>query len=293
LLVAQEANPVNQSACLAIYSLNPSNPACGPNSEPNSLRSPFGANFGSDALFSTIGTSSYNSFQVNLQHHSGPLQLLLGYTYSKSLDDSSSFGEQVNPIKPALTRGLSAFNIPQNFVVSYSYNLPTGKLGGPKKLVDGWQFSGITTFSQGIPVYIFENDDHSLLGTDTSGPLPLGIDTPNYSGGSVKKLNPRKPGNLYFDTSGFSAEPIGQLGTAGRRFFSGPGLNNFNVALSKNTKFSERCTLQFRAEFFNVFNHTQFQAVASSTGNFNSPEFGQASAAADARIGQLALKLQF
>ena len=77
LLVAQEANPVNQAACLAIYQLNPSNPACGPNSEPNTLRSPFGTNFGSDALFSAIGTSSYNSFQVNFHHRSGPLQLLL------------------------------------------------------------------------------------------------------------------------------------------------------------------------------------------------------------------------
>jgi hypothetical protein len=159
--------------------------------------------------------------------------------------------------------------------------------------VDGWQWSGVTTFSSGIPVYIFENDDHSLLGTDNSGPLPLGIDTPNYTGGSIKKLNPRKAGNLYFDTSGFSPEPIGQLGTARRRFFSGPGLNNFNMALSKDTKLYWGSTLEFRAEFFNVFNHTQFQAVAPATGNFNSSEFGQAPAAGDPRIGQLALKLQF
>ena len=293
LLVTQEANPVNQSACLAIYNQDPTNPACGPNSEPTSLRGPFGANFGSEGYFSSIGTSSYNSFQVNFQHSKGPLQLLLGYTYSKSLDDSSAFGEQVNPFNPSLTRGLSAFNIPQSFVASYSYNLPTRRLGGPKPLLEGWQLSGVTTLSSGIPIYIYENDDHSLLGTDNAGPLPLGIDTPNYSGGSVKKLNPREPGNLYFDTSGFSAEPIGQLGTARRRFFSGPGLNNFNTALSKDTNFFDKYSLEFRAEFFNVFNHTQFSAVPTVAGNFNASGFGQSSAANDPRIGQLALKLHF
>lgn len=293
LLVSQEANPVNQSACLAIYNQDPSNPACGPNSEPTSLRAPFGANFGSEAYFSSIGKSSYNSFQVNFQHNKGPLQILLGYTFSKSLDESSAFGEQVNPFNSNLTRGLSAFDIPQSFVASYSYSLPTGKLGGPHKLVDGWQLSGVTTFSSGIPIYIYENDDHSLLGTDNSGPLPLGIDTPNYSGGSVKTLNPRQSGNLYFDTSGFSAERIGQLGTGRRRFFSGPGLNNFNTALSKDTKFFDKYSLQFRAEFFNVFNHAQFSAVPTVAGNFNATGFGQASAADDPRIGQLALKFQF
>jgi hypothetical protein len=290
LLVTQEANPVNQAACLAIYNLNPSSPACGPNTEPTSLRAPFGANFGSEGLFSAIGKSSYNSLLASFQHKSGPLQVLVGYTYSKGLDDSSAFGEQVNPFNPNLTRGLSSYDIPQNLVVSYTYSLPAGKLGGPKALVDGWQLSGVTTFSNGVPVYIYENDDHSLLGTDNSGPLPLGIDTPNFSGGSVKQLNPRKSGRYYFDTTGFSAEPIGQLGTSRRRFFSGPGMENFNMALSKDTKFFDRYTLQFRAEFFNVFNHTQFSAV---NGNFNSPAFGQAIGANDPRLGQLALKLSF
>jgi hypothetical protein len=293
LLANVEANPVNQSACLAIYDLNPSNPACGPNSEPNSLRGPFGGNFGSDGLFSTVAKSAYNSLQVNFRRSSGSSQLLLGYTYSKSLDDSSAFGEQVNPFDHNLTRGLSSFNIPQSFVASYNYSFPTGKLPGPKALVNGWQLSGVTEFSSGLPVYIFENDDRSLLGTDNTGPFPLGLDTPNYSGGPIKKYNPRNNGNLYFDTSKFSIEPIGQLGTARRRFFSGPGLNDFDMALLKETKFSERYSLQFRAEFFNVFNHTQFQSVPQTDGNFGSAEFGQASSAANPRIGQLALKLQF
>jgi len=304
LLVTQEANPVNQAACLALYLVNPAN--CGPNSEPTSLRAPFGVNFASEGYFSTIGTSAYNSFQVNFRHTSGPLQLLLAYTHSKSLDDSSAFGEQVNPYNPHLTRGLSSFDIPNNFVVSYNYALPFGKLGGPKRLVEGWQLSGVTTFSTGIPVYIYENDDNSLLGTTNSGPLPLGIDTPNFSGGRVHTYDPRnatvipascsapaaagRTGPYFFNPCQFSPEPIGQLGTARRRFFYGPGINNFNTALSKNTKLTERINLEFRAEFFNVFNHTQFM---SASGNFNSSQFGQATAAQPPRIGQLALKLRF
>jgi len=290
LLVTQEVNPVNQAACLAIYNLNPTNPACGPNAEPNSLRAPFGANFGSEGSFSTIGNSAYNSAQINFKHRRGPLQFLLGYTYSKAMDDSSAFGEQVNPYQANLTRALSSFNQPQNFVVSYTYTLPTAHFGGPKLVVNGWQISGITSYTKGLPVYIYENDDRSLLGTDNSGPLPLGIDTPNFAGGPVKLLNPRTSNGEYFNTSAFSAETIGSLGTARRRFFEGPGIDNYNMALIKNTQFTERYNLQFRVEFFNVFNHTQFSAA---NGNFNSPTFGQATAAADPRIGQLALKLSF
>lgn len=290
LLVTVEANPVNQAACYALYIADPSNPSCGPNNEPTSLRGPFGANFGSEGYFSSVGASSYNSFQVSYQHRSKPLQFLVGYTVSKSLDYASGFGEQVNPFNPKLTRGLSSFDQRQNFVVSYNYNLPFKAEGGLGKAVNGWALSGITQFSTGLPVFIFENDDHSLLGTDNSGPMPIGIDTPDYSGGAIHYENPRSAGHPYFDSSQFSAEPIGQLGTSRRSFFAGPGLNNFDTALLKNTNFGDRFTLQFRAEFFNIFNHTQF---ANVDGNYNSATFGQATTAADPRIGQLALKLMF
>jgi hypothetical protein len=292
LLVTQEANPVNQAECLALY--NQSHSLCSPNAEPTNLRGPFGANFGSEGYFSAIGKSSYNSMQIDYRHTSGPLQMLVGYTYGKSLDTASAFGEQVNPFNQNLSRGLSSFNIPQNFVVSYSYNLPFNKLGGPKALVEGWQLSGVTTFSKGIPVYIYENDDNSLLGTTFAGPLPLGIDTPNFNG-TLKKYNPDKSNpdnkaNLFFEPASFSPESIGQLGNSRRRFFQGPGINNWNMALSKQTKLTEHCGLQFRAEFFNIFNHTQFNSVQ---GNIGSANFGQATTARDPRIGQMALKLSF
>jgi len=295
LLVTQNANPVIPAFCAA-------DPACVPGAEPSYDRGPFSSRnpndianglnqFASEGYFSAIGNSAYHSFQIDYRHSSGPQQLLLGYTYSKAMDDASGFGEQVNPFDARLSRALSSFDLRHNFVVSYSYELPLGNLGGPKQLVNGWQLSGITTFSSGIPVYVFENDDRSLSGTQFAGPLPLGVDTPDFAGGSVHTLDPRKsPNHQYFDTGKFSPEPLGQLGTSRRRFFAGPGINNINVALAKNTRFGDRYNLEFRAELFNIFNHAQFQNVQ---GNINASNFGQATSARDPRIGQLALKFAF
>ena len=100
------------------------------------------------------------------------------------------------------------------------------------------------------------------------------------------------------------ARTTGKSGNVARRFFAGPGINNFNVALAKNTRFGERYNLEFRLEFFNVFNHTQFgnvqgnfnaptQQVTSGAGTTVVPTFGQILTARDPRIGQLALKFAF
>jgi hypothetical protein len=287
LLTSMEANPGNPQACLAI-------PGCGPSTENNfdGVRSPFPNHnlFQSDAWFITNGQSSYNSLQLNLRHSTGRLQVLAGYTYSKALDNSSGYGEQVNFMNPKSSIGLSAFDATHNFVVSYNYDLPLDKLAA-NRLTKGWALSGITRFSTGLPVIIYEFDNNSLLGTTFSGPITLGLDVPNYAGGPVHMFDPRSSGNqLYFDTSGFTTEPVGQLGNSPRRFFHGPGINNWDMALLKDTKLTERLNLQFRAEFFNIFNHTQFNFVQ---GNKNAGNFGQATSAASPRIGQLSLKLNF
>jgi hypothetical protein len=226
---------------------------------------------------------------MNLRHTSKRLQTLVAYTYSKARDDASGYGEQINPVNHAASRALSAFDATHNFVVSYSYALPFDKLGGPKRLTEGWQLSGITRFSTGLPVVIYETDDHSLLGTSFTGPIILDVDTPNYTPGSLNIKNPRS-GQPYFNTSLFSFETLGVLGNSSRRFFHGPGTNNFDMALLKSTKLTERMNLEFRAEFFNILNHAQFQNVQ---GNINASNFGVAQSAAAPRIGQLALKLLF
>ena len=314
LLSSVSANPGNPALCLATK-------GCGPGGENNiyingnsvvlGTRAPFGgvelpANsgatgtalpdgnlgiipFGNNSYFIDAGTSAYNSAQVNFRHTSGRLQLLLGYTFSRSLDNASGYGEQFNPINPRLSRGLSAFDSTHNFVVSYNYNLPFERLGGPKRLTDGWAFSGITRFATGVPVTLVETDDHSLLGTAFGGPIILPVDTPDQVA-PLHILDPRRTAtHLYFDAASFSPSAVGLEGDARRRFFHGPGINNWDAALQKSTKITERVNLQFRAEWFNLFNHTQFltpSGILSST-------FGQVTQAAPPRIGQLSLKLNF
>ena len=114
---------------------------------------------------------------------------------------------------------------------------------------------------------------------------------PNYNGQPIQFYNPRKtPNNQYFSSSQFSTPDLGVLGTANRRFFHGPGLNNWDLALHKMTHVTEGTSVEFRAELFNAFNHAQFVAPV---GDFANASFGEVTAARDPRIGQLALKFFF
>jgi hypothetical protein len=254
--------------------------------------------FGNDSYFITAGSSTYNSGQINYRHTAGSFQLLLGYTYSKAMDDASGYGEQFNPINARLSRGLAAFDSTNNFVVSYNYALPFNKLGGPKRLTNGWALSGITRFSTGLPVTLVETDDHSLLGTSFGGPIILPVDTPNLVA-PVHILNPRTSGNFFFSTSSFQGSAIGREGDSARRFFHGPGINNWDMALVKDTPINERVNVQFRAEFFNLANHAQFlspsgiSTFGGTNGSANTASFGVVTAAAPPRIGQLSLKVNF
>ena len=206
------------------------------------------------------------------------------------MDDISGISDlSVNPFFPRLSRGISAFNMTHNFVVSYTYDLPfqklTGTSAGPAhKILSGWELSGVTRFTTGLPILITESDDHSLCNCDEGG-------EPDYNGQPLKFYNPRKTGGQFFSTQQFSPERIGQFGTARHRFFSGPGLNNWDLALQKVTPITETKSVEFRAEFFNVFNHAQFDNPA---GDFNSlSSFGVVTSARPGRIGQLGLKLSF
>ena len=303
LLSALESNPGNQALCLSVSQLSevaPGTPTCGPNGENGTYtrangtviqgtRETFGPLIQSNAWFATLGNSSYNSFQAYVRRASGRLEFLAGYTYSKSLSNASGYGESVNPLDHN-ERSLSAFDITNNFVISYTYQLPFDKLGGPRRLREGWRLSGITRFSTGIPVTLLASDDRSLLGTNGSGPSQLPIDTPNFSGGKLTFHDPRT-GLPYFDTSLFSAETLGVLGTASRRFFHGPGLNNWDIALLKDTRLTEGTSLEIRGEFFNAFNHAQF--ILNSADYANLANFGYVRSANPPRIIQIGAKLLF
>jgi hypothetical protein len=144
LLSSLEANPANQALCLSLSQLSevaPGTQPCGPNGENGpfttadgtvipTTRKTFGPLIQSNAWFATPGNSNYNSFQADVRHVTGRLEFLAGYTYSKSLSNASRYGESVNPLDHH-ERSLSAFDMTNNFVISYNYQLPFDKLGAP------------------------------------------------------------------------------------------------------------------------------------------------------------------
>jgi hypothetical protein len=308
LLVLLEANPGNPALCLSVSQpdeVMPGTPTCGPFGENgvyttrsgqviNGTRQPFGNLFGSNAWFDAMGNSNYNALQVTLRHTSRGLSLLAGYTYGKSLDQSSNLNEQVYPFNYRLTKAPSAFDITHNFVASYRYELPLGHLSHHHgRLTDGWAVSGITRFSTGLPVTFFDYGDQSLIGSQNQGVNGIGSDEPNFTPGPLNlNANPRN-GKPYFNTSLFSLPPLGARGTSARRFFYGPGINNFDLALMKDVRLSESKRLEFRLESFNTFNHAQFYGPTAVDGNISSPAFGRVVSAAAPRILQMAAKFYF
>jgi hypothetical protein len=310
LLVLQEANPGDPALCLSLSQpsqVAPGSATCGPFGENNvytaasgqvinGTRSPFGPNFGSNTYQTTIGNSNYNALQLSLRHNSKSLEVFAAYTYSKSLDNASNLGEEVNPFNPSLSKALSAFDMTHNFVVSYEYQLPIAKLLPSNRWTRGWSLSGITRFSTGFPVTLYSLGDNSLLGAEPNGINNFGIDLPDFTPGPLHlSNNPRNNNQLYFNTSLFSMNALGTPGNASRRFFYGPGIDNYDMALTKNLPLTESKSLLFRVETFNTFNHAQFYGPSSVDGNISNlgTTFGHVVSAAPARVMQLAAKFIF
>jgi hypothetical protein len=240
----------------------------------------------------TIANSNYNSLQATVNKRwSGGLQLLGAYTWSKSIDNASSFENLLHPFNERLSRSLSLFDARHRFVLSYYWELPIGSIKGlrdlPAKLRDGWAVSGIVTFQSGFPIRITDGQsDQSLL---TSFDFES-IDQPDLVG-PFRRLDVRKNDRLYFDPSAFDLAGLGKIGDAPRTICCGPGINNFDISVQKITTFDERHSLEFRAEFFNIFNHAQF---LNPSGNIqDGDEFGRVVRVRDPRLIQFALKFAF
>jgi hypothetical protein len=262
-----------------------------------------GPNFGSVSYQATAGNSNYNALEASVQHTSGRVQLFVSYTYSKSIDMASNFGDQVDPFDPSLLRGLSSFDMRHNFVASYTYRIPFETLfRAANRWTQGWSISGISRFSTGFPVTLMNPNDTSLIGTFGNGINNLTVDELDYTPGPLNlNSNPRN-GRPYFNTSLFSLpadDPAAgnaiynTIGNSGRRFFSGPGINNFDLTLQKDLKLTESKSLQFRLDAFNAFNHAQFYGPLSVDGNINDSTFGQVVSAAAPRLLQLVTKIIF
>jgi hypothetical protein len=182
-----------------------------------------------------------------------------------------------------------------NFVASFHYEIPEFERGGRAvhKFASGWAVAGIARFTSGLPVTLMNNNDTSLLGTIPNGINNNGVDTPDWSGGALDLHTDPRGQSSVFDPAQFSLPSLGTLGNARRRFFSGPGLESIDATLSRSFLVSDSRALEFRAEAFNLFNHTQFFGAASVQGNISSTSFGQAVSAMPPRLMQVALRYRF
>ena len=241
-----------------------------------------------------IANSNYNSLQASLEKRFAKgLQFQAAYTFSKSIDQASSFENILDPINFRRTRSLSLFDARQRFVLSYFWEFPVPKYSGAKgKILDGWAMSGITTYQSGFPIRITSFSDNELFGDTFSFEFPS---EPNQAL-PFRHLDPRKNGGLYFDPNTFTdlTVPLGQLGNAPRTICCGPGIQDWTLAFHKNTNVTEGTHIEFRAELFNAFNHTQFLNPCGNTGNCNDGStYGHVSQARSPRLVQLALKYVF
>ncbi len=307
LLTLVEANPGDPALCLSVSELSqvaPGSPTCGPFSESNvfttaagrvinGTRPVLGSNFGSVDWLPTVANSNYNALELSVRHVSKTLEVQAGYTWSKSMDNSSSIAEQLNPYNYAATYAPSAFDLKHNFVLTYRYDLPFDRLFQRNRLTSGWTLSGVTRFATGFPVTLTNASDNSLLGTAPDGVNSYGVDLPNVKPGPLSLNGNPRNAQPYFNTSLFSLPDLGQAGNAARRMFYGPGICNFDIALAKAIPLSESRRLQFRLESFNTFNHAQFFGPGSVEGEITSSAFGQVVSATAPRLVQASARIVF
>ena len=238
----------------------------------------------------TIANAAYNSLQASLEKRmSHGLQFQVAYTWSKSFDQASSFEAILNPLDPRRSRSLSQFDARHRFVLSYVWDLPTPKYSGfTGKIANGWDLSGIVTVQSGFPIRITSQDDIEEMNS-FDFELP---GQPNQTG-PFKTQDPRKNGGYWFDPALFTNDtvPLGTFGNAKRTICCGPGIGGWDFALHKNTPVTERQSIEFRAEFFNFLNHTQF---LQPDGNItDGSDFGRIKRARAPRQLQFALKWHF
>lgn len=301
LLVVYSANPGNPALCLSL-------PGCGPGGENpptpyvNSsgqqiicTRQGIGCAFGNDDYEGSVGNSNYNSFQATLQRRTKSLDLMIAYTYSKSIDNASSLADPGNPFNLQFMRALSAFDLKHSLVATYEYTLPVERLvRRSNRWTQGWAISGITHASTGFPVTLSSADDNSLQGSNPNGVNSRYMDLPDVVPGSLDLGHYSQNGqSYYFNISLFKPNALGTPGDASRRYFYGPGSFNTDLALLKSVALSETKAIQLRLETFNIFNHTQFFGPQSINGNISSPLFGEVVKAAPPRLMQLAVKFTF
>ena len=281
-----------------------------------------GANFSYTSTFRNISNQNYNSLQTSLKKQTsnhkyfGSSYFTLAYTWAKNIDNVSGFRQKTDTVpyyNPSQFRAVSDYDIRHRFTFSGAWDLPFADFlpSAPKRLVKGWSMYPILTIRSGFPLDIVAGLPQRAGIPGPSGAGDAEIVRVNLVGNSVATYDPRARtdlttmGAIYFDPANFERDSLVALtdtglvpaagertyGTLPRNFFRGPGRTNFDFAIGKTTPLAgERLKLEFRAEFFNIFNSVQFD---NPNINPKQSTFGEITTTADPRIIQFGLRLIF
>ncbi len=268
--------------------------------------------------FRNAVSASYNSMQASLRKRLSKTRLFgtayftFAYTYSHGIDNGSGFRQgssQLPFYNWRLFRGSTDFDVRHRITFSGGWDLPFERAwdSGPKRLTRGWSVYPIVTWRTGFPLDVRAGGSY-FTDQDIPGPSGAGdasLVRPNLVGTQVTILDPRAAGNFWFSPSNFTITGLPKAsdnttvtnpalrtyGTLPRNFFNGPARANFDFAMAKTTALvGERINLEFRAEFFNIFNHAQFDDPNTTR---TSTQFGKISTTADPRIIQFAVRFAF
>lgn len=252
-------------------------------------------NFGPMGMIDSGYNSNYNALQLSLEKRlAHGLSFLADYTWSKNMNDFSqslnSSYYQTNPFDRNFNYGPASSDLTNVIKFSGTWEIPHFGLSGfANKLLNGWQIAPIATWQSGFPYSIMSGDDNSFSGDY--------VDRADFIGSNLSqaKLDPNRSHNAltqeYFNTSVFGPNALGTFGSSGKNNLRGPGLFDTDLAIEKDTKISERYSVQFRAELYNAFNNVNWGQPDAILAD---PSFGQILyTSTGPRIMQFALKLLF
>ncbi|MDX1983374.1 MAG: TonB-dependent receptor, partial [Bryobacteraceae bacterium] len=246
---------------------------------------PFSHYTGVSRFRDAVGDSVYHAMTLRVdKQFSHGLSLQAAFTAGKQIDNvQERFGGRstfIDPNNLSLSRAIGEFDRPRFLVLNYIYELPLPKQGLAGAVIGRWQISGISTFGAGLPMVITGPNNTRLPGI---GATALRTKDPVLSNPTIDR---------WFDTTAFGPAPTYSMGNDSRTQprLRIPGINSFDLSLSRSQRFRERINLQFRAEFYGAFNHPQFD---SPNGNVVATNFGQITGAGGARQIQLGLRLSY
>ncbi len=270
---------------------NPAVYGPGATSKNTDARRPLAPLYGDFMKFTSDANSSYHAWQTIITKRMGQgLSLLAHYTLSKAIDNCTnevltSCGQQ-DPYFRDGSRSLGDFDRTHNLVISYVYGIPffDNAPAGLRRVLSGWQLTGIHRFQTGTPITVLTGSDASLTGVNNDRPDLL--HDPTISGSRSKEQQIQR----WFDPTAFAANQPGKYGTAGRNVIRVPGLLTWDLSVHKDVALHERQKFQFRADFLNIMNHANLGEPVSTLGSTLGVIGTQSGSA---RIVQFAARFQF